>query len=345
MKKYRLITLLLVSIVFVTAHPLGAADRTWDGGGANVNWSTITNWDGDATAPVANDVLFFGGSLGLINTNDFTAGTQFNGITFNSDAGAFVLRGNAINLGGDITNNSITTQTISLNLALTASRNFVVTTGGNLVLGGIVSGTTFGLNKDGAGTLTLSGANTFTGGATISAGTMVATVAGALGNAGKVIVNNGTLNLTAGAVTYTGLDSGTLSGNGVVNVTLGTGANSTILNGNFAGFTGTWNIGIGAAAGAGKVAMTGLDNAGATVNVLANGTLYVAAAVTKNAALVLNGGDTGESLGQLRLEGATWAGSVTLAGNITGGGDFTIGGNSMTLSDDVTITFEAETAK
>ena len=48
-----------------------------------------------------------------------------------------------------------------------------------------------------------------------------------------------------------------------------------------AGFTGTWNVGIGAAAGAGKVQMNGLvDNAAATINVLPNATVYSSAAVT-----------------------------------------------------------------
>ncbi|MES2924674.1 MAG: autotransporter-associated beta strand repeat-containing protein, partial [Verrucomicrobiota bacterium] len=138
--------------------------------------------------------------------------------------------------------------------------------------------------------------------------------------------------LTAGAVTYTGLST-SLSGAGTVNVTLGTGGATTTLNGNYSGFTGIWNVGIGAAAGAAKVQMNGADNAAATINLLTHSTLYVAAAVTKNAALVLNGGDTGETLGQLRLEGnSTWAGSVTLAGNITGTNDSFIGSNTGTAT-------------
>jgi hypothetical protein len=65
-----------------------------------------------------------------------------------------------------------------------------------------------------------------------------------------------------------------MSGNGVVNVSLGTGTASTLLNGNYAAFTGTWNIGTTATAGAGKVQMNGADNAAATIRVLENATLY-----------------------------------------------------------------------
>jgi autotransporter-associated beta strand protein len=183
------------------------------------------------------------------------------------------------------------------------------------------------LAKSGAGILTLSGANTFSGGTTLNEGEIIATTSTALG-AGAV-ANNGTLDLTAGAVTYTGL-SNSLSGNGAINVTLGTGTATTILNGNYSAFAGTWNIGIGAATGAGKVQMNGLDNASATIHVLENATLYTTSG-THNATLYLHGGNTGESLGQLRIEGsATWAGDIILAEAITGAGDGHVGAASGT---------------
>jgi autotransporter-associated beta strand protein len=76
--------------------------------------------------------------------------------------------------------------------------------------------------------------------------------------------------------------------------------------------------------------MNGADNAAQTVNVLQNSTLYVAAGVTKNASIVLNGGSTGEPLGQLRLEAnANWAGPVTLSGTMTGGSGY-VGANTGT---------------
>ena len=70
---------------------------------------------GDGSQPV----LCFSGSTGLSNTNDLAAGMQFDGMTFNARAGTFVLGGNAVDLAGDITNNSANTQTIDLPLVLT----------------------------------------------------------------------------------------------------------------------------------------------------------------------------------------------------------------------------------
>lgn len=180
------------------------------------------------------------------------------------------------------------------------------------------------------GDLTLSGANLFSGGLTITNGVVNTGVAGGLGVGPVFLADGGVLNLTGGGLTYTALTNG-LNGTGTVNVTLGTGTASTLLNGPNGGFTGELNVGVGAAAGAGKIQLNGPLAAEARVNALTNGTVYVTGAVTQHAGIVLYGGDTGESLGQLRLDnGATWAGPVTLAGPITGAGDGSIGANAGT---------------
>ncbi|WP_075090216.1 autotransporter-associated beta strand repeat-containing protein [Verrucomicrobium spinosum] len=50
-----------------------------------------------------------------------------------------------------------------------------------------------------------------------------------------------------------------------------------------------------------------------------------------NRALTLGGGDTGESLGQLRLENnSIYAGNITLAGDISGAGDGFFNGGFIT---------------
>ncbi len=92
----------------ITAIPPG----TWNGGDApaNNNWSDALNWS--ATALSGNDALTFTGSAGLNNTND--TGEAASSITFAPGAGAFILNGNAVTLGGDINNNSSNPQTINL---------------------------------------------------------------------------------------------------------------------------------------------------------------------------------------------------------------------------------------
>ena len=72
-------------------------------------------------------------------------------------------------------------------VALTVGGN-----GANTTYSGVLSGTGSTLTKVGAGTLTLSGANTYTGGTTVSAGTLKATnLSGSATGTGPVLVSSG----------------------------------------------------------------------------------------------------------------------------------------------------------
>ena len=59
-------------------------------------------------------LLVFAGTTQLNANNNSAANTEYAGITFNAGAGAFVLGGNAINLAGDVVNNSTNLQTINI---------------------------------------------------------------------------------------------------------------------------------------------------------------------------------------------------------------------------------------
>jgi fibronectin-binding autotransporter adhesin len=215
--------------------PAFAADKTWDRGGAVNNWTTPANWNLD-TAPVAGDSLFFAGT-GTGNSNDFDAFTLFNGITFNSLASGFTLSGNAITLGGNITNSSSNSQTIGLatilanniavNVNSTGSVNLNAAITGNQTItinGGTSGGVGTYLGSDSRhsfqGTLLVNGflysraaaGGIIAPGATVNLGTTGtldlrdrgATIGGLAGSAGTTArVNSGAQMLTiAGSGTY-----------------------------------------------------------------------------------------------------------------------------------------------
>ena len=137
-------------ILILLAGPLQAANDTWNGaaGDPMFSWTNKNNWVA-VVAPVANDVLFFDGSTGLVNSNGFAAATQFDGIIFNAGAGAFQLGGNAFNLGGSITNLSANLQTITNDMTPTTSLNFDVGASGLTVWCGADNNKTGERHSDG----------------------------------------------------------------------------------------------------------------------------------------------------------------------------------------------------
>lgn len=156
MKKTPILTL----ASFITAGLTVHAQSIWIGDGADDNWSTGANWF-SGSAPGTTAAYQFGGDTRLTPNNDMTGRTA-SSITFNESAGAFVVGGNGVNLGGNVVNLSEATQTIDLNLTMTGNRTFN-TAVGDLVINGDIgqSGGSRRLFKEGLGTLTLAGNNTF----------------------------------------------------------------------------------------------------------------------------------------------------------------------------------------
>jgi len=230
-----------------------------------------------------------------VGTVNFRANNGSANTTFTGD---FFLNGNTGNFGGS-------SSTTSFSLTGTVSGS-----GGKIV-------------KQDSNTLTLSGANTFTGGLTINAGTVRLNSATAAGT--------GTLTITGGAIDNTTGATITLTSNNAQN-----------WNGNFA-FTGTRSLNLGT----GAVAM----NASREVTVIAN-TLTVGGVISGNTfgltklgtgSLVLGGANTYTGTTVVNA-GALFAGNANALGSTDAGTTVNSGGQLRLNSSGAggSITFAAE---
>lgn len=190
---------LLAGCLLAAALPTAqAANWAWNSAPVasnfnSANWTSGTVEGAGTGTPASADSLYFGASSQTSLSNDFSS-FAFNGLTFNSDAGAYTIGGNAITLDGNIVNNSSTLQAINLNLALGAASTITTSAGGgNITLGGNISGA-YPLTISGPGTLTLSGTNTDSGTNTVSAGTL--NYSGSLNASGVNFTANARLNVS-----------------------------------------------------------------------------------------------------------------------------------------------------
>jgi RHS repeat-associated protein len=166
------------------------AVSTWDGGGTSNLWGDRFNWSDDQV-PLANADLVFSGTTRTATQNDLS--TTFHSLTFSSSnfsiSGSPLSLNNAqpsITVGAGVYYTSIATE-INWDNTLTVDANSnSLTLSGNLSSSG-------GLTKGGNGILTLSGANTYTGTTTVSAGSLTLGASNVLWDTSSLLVNGGTL--------------------------------------------------------------------------------------------------------------------------------------------------------
>lgn len=324
--------------------------------GANLAFNRTSNVTYSGNIDGTGNLLKAGsGTLTLSGTNTFTGSVSVTGgsVSISSDAklgaaptsatpGALTLN------GGALVNSSNLTLNANRGVALGASGGtFSPNTSTTLTYGGIIAGSG-GLTKSGSGTVTLSGANTYQGGTTISTGTLNLSGASAtLGNStGSVAANGGTLDLgnasrTVGAVTIAGgtIQNGTLNGSaydaqsGTVSAVLGgAGVALTKTTSGSLALSGNNSFGGGLALKAGTVSGTSSANAFGT------GTVTLGDATGSNAA-TLRVGTTGLTIanpialasggtGTLTLGNTGTAISTTFSGGVTGTNNLTLNSNA-----------------
>ncbi|MFZ5494973.1 MAG: beta strand repeat-containing protein [Verrucomicrobiota bacterium] len=345
---------------------IGAGTLTLSGSNAYTGATTIGSLNG-----VSGGTLTLGNNERIANSSSVTvyAGT-FNvnsrtetiselhlGGGASGTTAAVTMTSGTLNLGGnlayDATNNPDGATISGGTLGLGANRTFTIgdstATTSDLAISSVISGTSFGISKQGAGTLVLSGANSYTGATTLSAGTLsISDVA----NGGVASHLGQSTNAAANLV----FDGGTLSFTGATdstdrNFTINTGKTATIEVANAAA-----NLTISGAStstngaltktGDGKLTLTGASSyTGATTvsagvlniqHATAAGTTAGGIAVAGGAALELQGGiAVGPEALTLNGTGVASGGALrNVSGANSYAGAITLGSTGVRLNSD-----------
>ena len=318
------------------AHSVG--NGVVDGGSGTWNASN-TNWtDAGGVVDTAwgSQVAVFEGAAGNVSVvgSITITGMQFLTTGYDITPGA----------GGTLTTN-------------TASTGMFTDTGITATIA-VVFGGSGGLDKTGAGTLVLTGNNTYSGGTAIDGGTLQIGAGNASGSILGNVADNGTLAFDrSDVVTYSGI----VSGNGSV---VQSGNGTLVLTGNntYTGTTtiagGTLQLGNGSTSGlvAGNVAdngalvfdrsdtmtVAGLISGNGTVQQAGNGTVvltgnstYTGGTAISSGTLQLgNGGTSGSVAGNITNNGALVfdrSDTMTVAGLVSGNGSVQQLGNGTTI--------------
>lgn len=158
------------------------------------------------------------GTVTLFGTNTYTGGTAINGgVLALGTAGALGTTGTISFGGGTLQYSASNTTDYSPRFSTAANQAYSVDTNGQSVTYASALASSGGsLRKSGAGTLTLTGNNTYAGGTIVSGGVLQIGASNTLADSGAVTLSGGSLDLGASSDTI-----GSLTGPGTVTTTTG----------------------------------------------------------------------------------------------------------------------------
>jgi autotransporter-associated beta strand protein len=305
------------SIAGAGSHVLGSKNLTTGSLNTDTEVSGVISGAGGSLTKVGTGVLTLSGN------NTYSGGTQLNGGSLMVGNNGALGSGTLAMANGTILSFADTAAfTIANNIQISGVGHFSApgsaaqTIQGTIADGGSAGAVVF----DGPGTMVLSGANTYTGGTIINAGTLQLTGGGTLGGAsGSTTVLGGTLDL--GGTTQTQNGGFTIAGGSVKNGVISS-------NSDFLVQSGTANIDL---AGTG-----GLTKTGPGTFVLAGTASYTGATNINGGVFEVDGAITGTSAVNLNAGMITGTGTIDpLAVNINTGTIFAPGngapGSSMAI--------------
>ncbi len=278
------------SLIFNNSATAGSATITTNNGGT-------TSFTGSSSGGTASFITNAGGTFDIsgLTTSGMTAGSI-------AGAGAYVLGAKTLTTGGN---------------------------GQNTQVDGVISGAGGGLTKVGAGTLTLTGANSYTGATTISAGTLALSGTGSI-SASSVVTVNATFDISASTIPFNAITTLAGSSSGIVNM----GANGLVITNGSTEFAGVIQ-------GTG-----GLEVFGGTQTLSAVNTYSNATQVDSGATLALKGSGSIASSAFVGFSGAnaaldisqtTSGASVRGLFSLSGNGIVALGSKTLTITNGSTF--------
>ena len=310
-------------------------------------------WDAASTNNFASNVF----SAALTSTTFATGKTPMNAVTFadsywNSGTATTVTQTSVTVAAGGVSTGTVYFDNSAVNYNI-SSADATGITGSTAII------------KTGAGMVTLSGTNTYTGATTVQGGTLKVSTGGVINNAATsggtgIVIGGSTLDINGGTVNFNGANALIVGDNTTAgNVIVRAGSNLNL--------TGAIPIGQGSS-GAGDTPVSTFTQSGGTTTIGASSTLYLGnyrgatmdiqggtltssssanIGIRGNSTLTISGANTGVTFTSVALGNAFGYTNATSDVNLNGG-TLTLGTSGFTIADTAgakTVNFDGGTLK